>query len=202
MFKKSNNPKVEELIKSVTDRSCPLDRLRVIRVVTKEPRGHKKLFPSHDEDPSANALVDVTHRFCAWCTKEELFHGNRKYCSTDCSESAEASFYPQKELGLKLLLERQDYKCSGCQFDYRPFMDAIVEKDRRAGASFEEGKLPFYYFKRLKSRVPKDKKPEVDHILAISKGGQSIGLANHQVLCFNCHKTKTKVDNSGPRSKK
>lgn len=43
---------------------------------------------------------------------------------------------------------------------------------------------------------------EVDHILAISKGGQSVGLDNHQAICYSCHKEKTKKDLSGKRRKK
>ena len=41
---------------------------------------------------------------------------------------------------------------------------------------------------------PSDSRPEVDHIVGIAIGGQSIGLENVQVLCRQCHKAKTKID--------
>lgn len=183
IFKLPGNPKAIELIKSVTDRSCPLDSIQPIRLEELNIRGKPK-------------------KLCAWCAVVEMLHGNQKYCSKDCSSSAEASFYPQKEESLRFLLMRQDWKCAHCLFDYRPFMEAIVEKDRkRYGGAFEFENLPWHYFKRLKDQVPPNKKPEVDHILAISKGGQSLGLDNHQAICYDCHKTKTKKDLSGKRTK-
>lgn len=63
------------------------------------------------------------------------------------------------------------------------------------------GDLPWYYFKRLKSRVPPDKNPEVDHIAPIYKGGQPLDRANLQAICYTCHKGKTGKDLSGPRKK-
>lgn len=183
MFKKSNNPKVEELTKSVKDRQCSLSRLRVIKSELLNEKGNPR-------------------RFCCWCTEGELFHGNQRYCSRDCADSAEAHMYPQKELGLKFLLMKQDYKCAHCQFDYKPFLEEMIVNDKkRYGGVWEIEQLPWHYFKRLKNHVSRDKNPEVDHILAISKGGVSLGLENHQVICYTCHKIKSKVDNSGPRKK-
>jgi hypothetical protein len=115
-----------------------------------------------------------------------------------------ATFYPQKEDSLKFLLIRQEWKCSDCQFDYRPILEGILEKEYKRYPSTPKiplEELPWWYLKRLKSAAPKDRKPEVDHILAISKGGQSIGLENVRCLCCVCHKKKSKIDNSGPRKK-
>ena len=35
---------------------------------------------------------------------------------------------------------------------------------------------------------------EVDHIKAIMNGGESLDKDNLQVLCYTCHKEKTKED--------
>jgi len=139
---------------------------------------------------------------CAWCAQKELFHGNQKYCCNQCSKSAMAWAYPQKEDALGFLLERQNWKCAGCQYDYKPVLQAVIDRDvhfthGKGYASF--GDLPWHYFKRLKNRVPKEYRPEVDHIIPIYKGGASLGLDNHQAICYSCHKTKTAQDLSGKR---
>lgn len=183
MFKPSGNPKVEELTKSVKDRSYNLSCLQAVKLPELNEKGKPK-------------------RLCAWCAKEELFHGNQKYCTNDCSNSAMAWAYPQKEDALRYLLLRQDWKCFSCRYDYKPFLDAMIEKDRlRYGGTFAIEQLPWHYFKRLKERVPKEHRPEVDHIVPIYKGGESLGLANHQAICYSCHKAKTKLDLSGKRKK-
>lgn len=176
MFKKSGNPLVEELIKNHKERSCDLSSLRAIK------RDGKRL--------------------CAWCAEGQLHHGNQKYCNPECSQSAMATFYPQKEDSLRYLLFRQDWKCLMCQFDYRPYMDVIIGKDLlKYGAAFEISKLPWYYYKRLKDNCPKERKPEIDHIIPIFKGGTSLGLDNLNCICYTCHKTKTSKDLSGKRKK-
>lgn len=184
MFKKSGNPKVEELTKSIKLRSYNLSCLRPLKLEELNSKGKLR-------------------RFCAWCAVEEIFHGNQKYCSNDCSNSAMAWAYPQKEDALRYLLLRQDWKCFNCQYDYRFILDAMIAKDKgRYGGVWEIEQLPWHYFKRLKSLAPSERKPEVDHVIPISKGGDSLGLDNHQAICYTCHKAKTKIDNSGPRKKK
>lgn len=177
------NPKVEELIKSITDRTCPLDSIQPIRLEELNHRGKPR-------------------KFCAWCAVEEIFHGNRKYCSNDCSISAMACFYPQKEDALRFLLVRQDWKCALCQYDYKSIMQALLDKEKARYPFTPDTpleNLQWYYLKRLKEKVENDRKPEIDHVLAISKGGPSLGLDNHQAICYSCHKCKTKKDLSGKR---
>ena len=70
----------------------------------------------------------------------------------------------------------------------------IVRDKKRYGGVWELEQLPWHYFKRLKNQVTLQYKPEVDHIVAISKGGESLGNSNHQAICYTCHKTKTKQD--------
>lgn len=111
--------------------------------------------------------------------------------------------YPQKEDGLRFLLIRQDWKCIDCQFDYMPFMESVLEKDKAYMTMFDQQlhTISWFYFKRLKRKVPKENRPEVDHIIPVAKGGYTLGLDNHACRCYQCHKKKSKVDNSGPRNK-
>lgn len=183
MFRKSNNPKVEELTKSVKSRAYNLSCLHPILLDELNVKGKSK-------------------RLCCWCVEIEIINLNRKYCSNNCSTSAMAWAFPQKEHSLKYLLIKQSYKCLGCQYDYRPMLDLYIEKDKkRYGVSYEVNELPWHYFKCLKSNVPSERKPEVDHIIPISKGGHSLDRDNLQLICYKCHKVKTKIDNSGSRRK-
>lgn len=178
MFKKSGNPKVEELCKSWTKRSYNLGGL--------------------------NAIKRDLLRYCAWCGEGKLNHGNAKYCTELCSHSAMAWAYPQKENSLFVLLVKQEWKCEICKYDYRPLAENIHKglykqwggSEHKLGEKFDWGLI-----KRLKSNIPKDKRLEIDHVIAISKGGQAIGVENLRALCFLCHKEKTRLDNSGPRKK-
>jgi 5-methylcytosine-specific restriction endonuclease McrA len=111
--------------------------------------------------------------------------------------------YPQKEENLAALLIRQNYKCNICQFDYAPFMDAIAARDMIHGRLETDWRNEYiwHFYKRLKEQVPKDRRPEVDHIVPIYKGGTPLGIDNHQAICYTCHKSKTSKDLSGKRIK-
>lgn len=177
MYKKSNNPKIEELTKTETVRQYPLSKVQVIK-------------------------IEGT-RFCVWCAEKQLFNKNQKYCSKECSINMMAWGYPQKEEGLSLLLMRQDWCCNICKYDYKPFIEQnIINKYYGTHSKNDLTQFNFYLIKRLKNKIDKALLPEVDHITPISKGGQSLGLENHQAICYTCHKAKSKIDNSGPRKKK
>lgn len=184
MYKKSGNPVVEELTKSVRNRSYNLSCLRAIKTDQLNEKGRPV-------------------RLCAWCSLNKLVHGNQKYCSQECANSSMAWAYPQKEDALRYLLIRQNFLCAHCSYDYKPFLEEMIERDRirRPHTKIEDDieRLPWHYFKRLKARIPEGHGPEVDHVLAISKGGTSLGLENHQILCKLCHRKKTSVDLSGKR---
>jgi hypothetical protein len=137
-------------------------------------------------------------RHCAWCYEGLLHSRNQKYCCEDCSTQANAWGYPQSDFGAGLLLMKQGFKCAGCQYDWGPLCEEI-SKDLYYGEDTFRTKFSWPLVSRLKYKVKPEHKPEVDHIVPISKGGEAIGLNNHQVLCYTCHKKKTKVDNSGPR---
>lgn len=178
MWFSSKNPKIEELTKSHRDRRINLSHL----------------------DP---VLLDGI-KCCRWCTTPLK---GRKYawCSTDCQTMAWTWANPQKEGGLHILLARQNFKCNVCQFDYMPYVqDTILymnHKKKVINPETIKEKINVRLMKILKYKTPSDRLPEVDHVVPIYKGGQSLGLENHQGICFTCHKAKTKIDLSGKRVK-
>lgn len=181
-YKPSKNPKVEELTKSHTDRTIDLSTLKTIKL----------------EDGS---------RMCVWCQEVKLGkHPNQKYCGHACSTQASAWAYPQKEEGCGYLLLRQDYCCNICKYDWKPFIenDVIGKSYGTKGVEAKSWRDRYVWavIKSFKRKIERDLRPEVDHIEPIYKGGQSLGLENHQILCRSCHKAKSKIDNSGPRKKK
>lgn len=142
-------------------------------------------------------------RYCAWCGEGRLHHGNQKYCKEECGNFAMAWSYPQKEQGLYYLLKKQEFKCALCQYDYVPLFEQTVARWNNESSYWEpwdyRNKFSWHHIKEVKHRAPKDRRLEVDHIIPIYKGGQSLGLDNHQAICYTCHKTKTSQDLKGKR---
>ena len=76
------------------------------------------------------------------------------------------------------------------------------EKCKYGSISFQDPKVyedllrASYLIYMLKMMLPKDRKPEVDHIEPIYKGGHGLSadLSNHQAICYTCHKIKTRID--------
>lgn len=128
-------------------------------------------------------------RGCIWCGDDlKTKHHAQRYCrDKDCPKSAYIWGYPQREESLVYLLNKQDGKCGLCGHDYKQYV-----KDSLTVESFRQIKFYINLFNR----------PEVDHIIPISKGGQSLGIENHQVICYTCHKNKTKEDVKGERREK
>jgi 5-methylcytosine-specific restriction endonuclease McrA len=46
------------------------------------------------------------------------------------------------------------------------------------------------YHRNLKDH----REPEVDHMIPVGLGGMAVGFDNHQILCYSCHKQKSKKD--------
>lgn len=101
-----------------------------------------------------------------------------------------------------MLLMRQDWKCNSCQYDYVPLINQLLINGRIYNKP-EDFRTQYNWtlIKRIKSKAEKGRKPEVDHVVPVSKGGETLGLENMQAICYTCHKIKTKIDNSGPRKK-
>lgn len=148
---------------------------------------------------SFKKIVKEGKKYCAWCGGKQVT-GNRKYCDEICRDNCYAFTGPQSAHGLEYHLQTQDFKCIGCNFDYKPHLEEVCKKytKRNVIVYSEDGRAVPWVFDKLKWRIEvvvgKDKKPEVDHIVPIALGGESIGFDNHQVLCNNCHKEKTKGD--------
>ena len=129
---------------------------------------------------------------CIWCGEVlKSKHPSTRYCKDkECSESAYMWGYPQRKEAMFYLLKKQDYKCNDCGHDYKQYLD------------FKDGtEFKVWHYRRIRKKIPKEFRPEVDHIIPIMSGGQSLGLDNHQVLCYSCHKKKTKVDIKGEKVK-
>lgn len=179
MWKPSKNPQVEELTKSYKERQFTVSNLK----------------HTTREDGSKG---------CIWCGDPlKTKHHAQRYCKDPlCPKSTYAWGYPQKEEGLNFLLIKQDFCCALCGYDYKPIIESrIVGRFYGTKSGDYRKELNYYIVKRMKAIVLRERAPEVDHIIPIYKGGQSLGLANHQAICYSCHKTKTKVDLSGKRKK-
>lgn len=104
---------------------------------------------------------------------------------------------------------RQGFKCNICAFDYGAIVEALFRLPKIPYGASEvkdtwRTTFSYWLMVRLKSDLQAYDKPhrlEVDHIVPIYKGGQSLGLENHQAICYTCHKTKTSKDLSGKRKK-
>ena len=178
MFKISKNPVVAQLEASHRGRTISLTEIKPIK------------------------LEDGT-RLCAWCAETPIVGAhNKKYCSSACIEAIEAWAYPQKENGLAQLLSRQNYLCAVCGYDWNPLADSLLG---RIGIPKSLNKLTQFnhrFIKAFKNRAG-ERKPEVDHVIPIYKGGQAIGFSNHQAICsVPCHREKTRIDNSGKKIRK
>lgn len=179
MLKKSENPQITELTLAHRGRRLNLSEIAV--------------------------PISDGKKGCCWCCKP-LVGRQLKWCSGECSSYAWAWANPQKEGGLHVLLARQDFKCLTCQFDYMPYVTDTLKylnhKRQTVDPASIGDKICERLMKILKYKVPSDRLPEVDHIVPVAKGGQALGFENHQCICYQCHKAKTRIDNSGPRKKK
>lgn len=180
-MKKSENPNIEELTKTFKERAFNLSDIKL-------PEGLIKK--------------------CVWCLGP-LKGQQRRWCGEVCLNSAMAWAYPQKEYGLGILLIRQSFKCNICAFDWGAAVEELYKRPRvpyGAADAKDNWRTVFSYWivSHLKDYMHVHDQPhriEVDHIVPIYKGGQALGLENHQAICFSCHKSKTKVDLSGKRNK-
>lgn len=181
-MKKCENPLIPEITKTYKKRVFNLSSIKL-------PNGLKK--------------------HCVWCLEDLKGTLARRWCGEECVQSAQAWGNPQKEYGLGLLLIRQNFKCAECQFDWGAVVEAMYQKPRTPYGMVEckdtwRTKFSYWLTCKLKEEMHSTDLPhriEVDHILAISKGGQSLGLDNVRALCYTCHKVKTKSDLSGKRKK-
>lgn len=138
----------------------------------------------------ANPIIaGIAH--CKWCAKNPVY-GQRQYCSDDCKFSMYVFAYPQVFPATRILMERQNFKCAKCSFNYMPFVEeAIDDLTKRLDVSFNWDEHSYSVLEKVKKEVPEERKPEVDHIIQVSEGGDTFGLNNVEILCALCHKSKT-----------
>lgn len=132
--------------------------------------GFKPVPPGH---PKVKEMMDYTARYipldeierkrgtCKWCWEDKCPTYRHKYCSDDCRLSAEIFCYPQRELSKAYHLHLQKGLCANCEREFGKFYDGL------------------------------ELRAELDHCLAIFRGGQALGHENHQLLCRECHKFKS-----------
>lgn len=147
------------------------------------------------------ALADIPYviredgsKGCIWCGDPlKTNHHLQRYCKDKlCPKSAYIWGYPQRSESLIYLLKKQNMKCNDCSHDYNQY---FIEEDHQFEINSDN-------YNKIRKLIPQEFKPEVDHIVAIMQGGESLGINNHQVLCYACHKKKTKKDIKKPRRKK
>lgn len=142
-------------------------------------------------------------RLCSWCAEQSIgTHKTRRYCSKICKDSAWAWSNPQGIYGVAILLARQDFKCQECQYDWNPIADFLLGKYGTRKDHDRLKDLNTRFTRMVKNRCPEDRRIEIDHILSIALGGQSLGFENHRALCIQCHKIKTKQDSRDRANKK
>lgn len=156
--------------------------------VLNENKGSRSIPIMNIENP---VIMGIKH--CKWCAKNPAY-GQKQYCSEDCKFSMYVFAYPQTFPATRILMERQNFKCAVCKYDYMPFVeDAMVEIESNLehGEVFDWDERSFGVLERVNRTVPEERKPEVDHIIQVSEGGETFGLNNVEIKCKSCHKTKT-----------
>lgn len=171
MFKPSKNPKIEELTNSWKERAYSVSDFRAIK-------------------------LDGVHKNCIWCLG--LLGGSKqKWCCTGCVLSALAWARPTGPYGVRVILYRDNFKCATCSFSYREFYVQAYEKIRnRTYFRFPKIKTKRveYLIKTFRRLLPREFRLEIDHVVPLSFGGQTLGFKNLQILCSQCHKVKTKKE--------
>lgn len=144
---------------------------------------------------SSIKLPDGLKKKCVWCL-DDLKGLQRRWCKDDeCVKAALAWGRPQSAHGLYELLKRQNYMCKSCPISWKEYMEkAITKNSKFFGVEDLHSRDIDLVMRRFRRLIPRNIRPEVDHILAISLGGTALGLENHQILCAGCHKEKTKKD--------
>lgn len=90
----------------------------------------------------------------------------------------------------KNIIRHQEYLLR-VKADFRERYDAYRKtKNAENYWSLNMPSLIRHHHRELKDH----KEPEIDHIIPVALEGMSIGLDNVQVLCYQCHKIKTKQD--------
>lgn len=170
-----------------------------------------KLISTVERGVSCNTFTPIVMggvKYCAWCGKQALAPGRRKYCSDACRESCNLFCFPQTDEGLKFLLRRQECKCATCGYSWELELENarercllevyrrtwITEETRRNRMEEIRQEPVIEFVAYMKKVLPVRIRPEVDHIIPVALGGTTLGFENLQALCHTCHKKKTVID--------
>jgi len=131
---------------------------------------------------------------CAWCNKVPLLSKRKKYCDSDCKNSAFFYCYPQSPSSkMWVFINRQNCACPLCG---ECFDDELAAKILLTRKRWDEGVKNGY--KWMAGKVSYHSigdntgdQWQVDHIIPLHRGGDGIGLNNIQVVCKACHQRKT-----------
>lgn len=157
-------------------------------------------------------MPEIIDKKCARC-KKELPKKRKKYCSNYC---ANVTFFERRWNGLRFLAwARDNGKCVQCKKPlsikalYQDWLleskkpitkqerldDWILEWLQNLGFSTDiSWHYTGYVWTGKKFHGPFLELAEIDHIVAICNGGESMSLDNLQTLCHACHAKKTSLD--------
>ena len=159
---------------------------------------------------------------CPVCskTKFEFDKGMKVYCSTKCRELYGERIYTWQERRDKILKERGE-KCEKCSKTLKQLSEyketykeeqkkkyiekhpELLEQKRKELMEEVEEKYQkalnltaddLYLYSEIEELPWSYNSFEVDHIKAVALGGDMFDEKNLKVLCYPCHKEKTKED--------
>lgn len=156
-------------------------------------------------------------KYCSWCWVKPFKHPRKLYCSDECRQSCNLFCYPQTEAGLHFLIISRGAKCEKCSYSWqekieaaraeritglKQYIDMVVTYSKKIDTSLpwknirdlESGKVTQCLISKAKFNIEGNRRPEIDHIIPVALGGTTLGFENLQLLCCECHKTKTKQD--------
>ena len=160
--------------------------IKNIMLILNENKGARSIPIQSIANP---IIAGVAH--CKWCAQKPVY-GQRQYCSEDCKFSMYVFTYPQTFPATRILMERQNFKCATCSYDYMPFVETAIDIiTTTLESAFDWDEHSYSVLERVKKTVPEERKPEVDHVIQVSEGGDTFGLNNVEILCHNCHLYKS-----------
>jgi len=168
------------------------NHIKPMRIVPPGPRAIQILSKNRNKRMMALGDLPWITGQCAWCDGEITKDKRRKYCNVGCTESAYYYGCPQAH-GNKMhrLIYVQNCMCLYCGQD---FTDQIIEIIRSKLKNMvdvedpytEDMEVTLYSIGYNTGHIW-----HTDHITAVHKGGDGVGIDNHQTICAPCHHRKT-----------
>lgn len=160
---------------------------RIIDILVKN-QGSRSFNITDIQNPIING-----YKYCKWCAKTPVY-GQKQYCNDDCKFSMYVFCYPQTYPATRVLMERQGLKCATCSFSYAEFIETAIGELQKLEPHLEWDVNAEWILRTAFSKVPEERKPETDHIVQVSRGGDTFGLSNVEILCSSCHLSKSSAE--------